>query len=162
MESIKIEKKFSAGASSVSACKQACAGGKIDEIELEAVVGNLAKVREFINSHLAKIDCSSKSGMHIDLAAEEIFVNICNYAYAPGKGNVKVMISIIEDSKVEITFVDSGMQYDPLANEDPDVTLSAEARKIGGLGIFLAKKTMDSVSYEYKDGKNVLRMTKKL
>ena len=60
-----------------------------------------------------------------------------------------------------ITFIDNGIPYDPLAKVDPDVTLSLEERDVGGLGIYLVKKTMDDILYEYKDGQNILRIKKK-
>ncbi|MBO4580147.1 MAG: anti-sigma factor antagonist [Clostridiales bacterium] len=132
----------------------------VDEIEVEAVVDNLKEVQAFIDEHLEAVDCPMKASMQISLAAEEIFVNIANYAYAPDKGNATVRIEVTKEPAVIITFVDQGVPYDPLAKEDPDVSLSAEARKIGGLGIFLTKKTMDDVVYEYKDGSNILRMKK--
>ena len=99
--------------------------------------------------------------MQIALAVEEIFVNIANYAYNPGKGNATVRVEVEKDPlTVTITFIDGGVPYDPLKKDDPDVTLSAEERSIGGLGVFLVKKTMDDVSYEYKDGKNILSIKK--
>ena len=99
----------------------------------------------------------------IDVAVEELFVNITSYAYEQGEGVAVVQISVHEDPlSVEITFIDNGVQYDPLAKEDPDVTLSAKERKKGGLGIFMVKNTMDNVSYEYKDGKNILTIKKNL
>ena len=68
-----------------------------------------------------------------------------------------------EDPKtVYVTFIDSGMPFDPLKKEDPDVTLPAEEREIGGLGIYMTKQAMDEVSYEYKDGQNILTLVKKL
>ena len=99
----------------------------------------------------------------IDIAAEELFVNIASYAYAPATGNAVIRVAMHEDPpSVEITFIDSGMRYDPLAKPDPDTTLTAGQRRIGGLGIFMVKKTMDSVRYEYKNGKNILTIKKNL
>ena len=91
--------------------------------------------------------------MQIDLAVEEIFVNIANYAYRPVREN---------PLEVTLTFLDSGAPYDPLAKEDPDITLDVKDRQIGGLGIFLVKQTMDDVKYEYKNGRNILTLTKNL
>ena len=97
----------------------------------------------------------------IDIAVEELFVNIASYAYEHGKGVAVVQVSVHEEPlSVEITFIDNGKQYDPLAKADPDTTLSAKERKKGGLGIFMVKKSMDNVSYEYKDGKNILTVRK--
>ena len=101
--------------------------------------------------------------MQIELAVEEIFVNIANYAYAPEIGRATVRVSVSDDPlTVTITFIDCGVPYDPLKRSDPDVTLSAEEREIGGLGIFMTKKVMDEVAYEYKDGQNVLTLKKRL
>ena len=133
------------------------------ELELDALVENLTQVTAFVNNHLEAIDCPMKAQMQIELAVEEIFVNIANYAYAPEKGRATVRVEVMDDSvTVTITFIDRGVAYDPLAKEDPDVTLSAQERKIGGLGIFMTKKAMDDVSYEYKDGQNILTLIKNL
>ena len=133
------------------------------ELELDALVENLTHVTAFVNNHLEAIDCPMKAQMQIELAVEEIFVNIANYAYAPEKGRATVRVEVMDDSvTVTITFIDRGVPYDPLAKEDPDVTLSAQERKIGGLGIFMTKKAMDDVSYEYKDGQNILTLIKNL
>ena len=133
----------------------------MEELKLEATKENLDKVLAFIDSNLENNDCSMKSQMQIDLAAEEIFVNIAQYSYAPATGSATIQFSVT-DGSAEITFIDSGIPYDPLAKEDPDITLSSEERQIGGLGIFLIKQYMDDVRYEYKDGKNNLTIAKKL
>ena len=134
-----------------------------NEMETEAVVENLDEVLGFIDEHLDAADCSPKVAMQIRLAAEEIFVNIASYAYQPEKGKAIVRVEITEDPlTVAITFIDHGIPYDPLKKADPDITLSAEERDIGGLGVFLAKKTMDDVTYEYKDGQNILKLKKSL
>lgn len=131
------------------------------EIEVDAEVSKLPEVLGFIDSHLEAAGCPMRTMMQIDVAAEEIFVNIANYAYTPGKGRAKIRVEVGGDPlAVTITFIDSGMHYDPLAKEDPDVTLSAEERKIGGLGVFLVKNTMDDVTYDYKDGHNILTVKK--
>ena len=99
--------------------------------------------------------------MQIDVAVDELFGNIAHYAYGTGTGPVTVRVeTLTEPPGARITFIDQGVPYDPLAKEDPDVTLSAKERKIGGLGIFLVKKSMDDVAYEYKDGQNILRIRK--
>ena len=99
----------------------------------------------------------------IDVAVEEIFVNIASYAYGDETGKVVLKIKIDNDpKKAVITFMDSGIPYDPLAKEDPDVTLSAEERQIGGLGIFMTKQFMDELEYEYTDGQNVLTLKKNI
>ena len=134
-----------------------------NELEIEASVDALQKVIDFVNTHLEAVDCSPKVQMQMEVAVEEIFVNIANYAYAPGKGNATVRVEVSEEPlTVTITFMDRGIPYDPLKREDPDVTLSAEERAIGGLGIFMTKKIMDDISYEYRDGQNILTLKKAL
>ena len=117
----------------------------------------------FVDEHLEEAGCPMKAQMQIDLAVEEIFINIANYAYRPNKGNATIRVEVSENPlQVALTFVDRGVPYDPLARQDPDITLPAEQREIGGLGIFLVKQTMDDVTYEYKDGQNILTLKKSL
>ncbi|MBQ5316783.1 MAG: ATP-binding protein [Oscillospiraceae bacterium] len=133
------------------------------ELIIDALVENLDKVTEFVDAQLEAVDCPMKIQMQVDIAVEEIFVNIAHYAYKPDVGPAKVRVDVSGDpSVVDITFIDHGVPYDPLKKEDPDVTLSAEERQIGGLGIFMVKKSMDDVSYEYRDGHNILTIKKAL
>ena len=134
-----------------------------NELEIEAVEDNLPAVQSFVEEHLEAANCSPKAQMQIGVAVEEIFVNIAHYAYAPDKGTATVRVEVTDDPvAVTITFVDHGIPYDPLAKDDPDVTLSAHERAIGGLGIFMTKKLMDDVTYEYIDGQNILTLKKKM
>lgn len=131
------------------------------EINIAAEVANINAVTDFINEELEAALCPMKAQLQIDVAIDEIFSNIAYYAYTPEKGDATVQISFSDDPKsVSITFIDSGKKYDPLAKEDPDITLSAEDRNIGGLGIYMVKKTMDNVLYEYSDGKNHFTIVK--
>ena len=133
------------------------------EITVKAVRENLAEVLGFIEAELEQADCPIKAQMQTGVAAEEIFVNIASYAYPDGAGSATVRMEITGEPKTAvITFIDSGIPYDPLAKPDPDVTLSAEERGIGGLGIFMTKKLMDEVVYEYKGGHNILTLKKQL
>ncbi len=133
------------------------------ELYIEATVDNLSEVLGFVDEQLEAADCAMKVQMQIDLAVEEIFVNIANYAYDPETGPATVRVDVTPDgSTVTITFVDNGVPYDPLAKADPDITLSADERQIGGLGIFLVKKNMDDVKYEYVNGSNILTLKKGL
>ena len=135
----------------------------MDELHIDATIENIAKVTEFVDSRLESINCPPKALMQVDLAIDELFSNIARYAYNPDVGPATVRIEVEnEPLAVIITFIDHGVPYDPLKKDDPDVTLSAEDREIGGLGIFLVKKTMDDVVYEYKDGQNILRIKKNL
>lgn len=131
-------------------------------LTVEATTENLYEVLGFIDERLEAADCSPATQMRIDLAVEEIFVNVANYAYAPQTGDVTVTFAVEEPMTAVITFEDSGVPYDPLKKEDPDVTLDARERQIGGLGIFMVKKNVDDLSYEYRDGKNVLKIKKAL
>ena len=140
-------------------------GGKnfVKEITTDADVNNLDEVIAFVNEQLEVHDCSPKVQMQIDVAVEELFVNIAHYAYNPDTGPATVRVELQENPlSVVITFIDNGVPYDPLAKPDPDVTLSAEEREIGGLGIYMVKKSMDNIEYEYKDGQNILRIQKNL
>ena len=129
-------------------------------ITLDATTDNLQTVLDFIDAILDENDCPMKTKLQIDIAVEEIFVNIANYAYASGTGKATVCAAV-EDREVTITLTDSGTHFNPLLKEDPDITISAEERDIGGLGILMTKKSMDSVSYEYKDQQNALTLKKK-
>lgn len=131
------------------------------ELTIDATIENTAAVTAFVDEQLEQLDCPMKTQMQVDIAIDELFSNIAHYAYNPEVGPATVRVEVIEQPlAVVITFIDNGVPYDPLANADPDITLSAEERKIGGLGIYLVKKTMDDVSYEYKDGQNILRIKK--
>lgn len=134
-----------------------------NELDIEAELENLPQVQTFVEERLAKVDYPAATAMQISIAIEEIFVNIANYAYMPGKGKVVVRVEVCEAPiSVSITFIDHGIPYDPLAKADPDVTLPAGERQIGGLGIFMTKKIMDDVAYTYQDGKNILTLKKNL
>jgi anti-sigma regulatory factor (Ser/Thr protein kinase) len=133
------------------------------ELKLTATVESLDEVLAFIDTELESVDCPMKVQMQLDVAVEELYVNIAHYAYAPGTGEATVSIDITQDPlNVTITFKDSGIPFDPTAKADPDVTLSAQERQIGGLGIYMAKKGTDEMKYEYKDGQNILSISKKL
>ena len=133
------------------------------ELTLPATIENIETVIDFVNGQLEEIKCPLKAQMQIDIAIDELFGNIAHEAYNPETGPATVRVEVTEDPiAVVITFIDRGVPYDPLKKEDPDITLSAEERAIGGLGIFMVKKTMDEISYEYKDGKNILRIKKNM
>ncbi len=133
-----------------------------DELVLPARTENLTAFQDFADERLGE-DCPFRTKMQIELVVEEIFINIASYAYAPGEGDAAMQVERSEDpAAVTITFRDRGVPYDPLQREDPDVNAMAEARQIGGLGIFLTKQLMDEVRYEYTGGQNVLTMKKLL
>ena len=133
------------------------------ELTLQASLEKLDEVLAFVEENLEKNDCPMKVLMQVQIAVEEIFVNISHYAYDSEQGTVTIRVEVGGDPlQVIITFIDQGVPYDPLQKEDPDVTLSAEERQIGGLGIFMVKKSMDDMTYEYVNGKNILTICKKI
>lgn len=133
------------------------------ELTIDAAIKNIETVTDFINAELEALDCPIKAETQIDVAIDELFGNIAHYAYNHETGKATVRIEVENDPlAVIITFIDNGKPFNPLEAEDPDITQSAEERKIGGLGIFLVKKTMDMIDYEYKDGQNILMIKKNL
>ena len=173
----------------------------MNEITVKALVDNLGTVTDFVDDFLDSHDCPMKVQMQIDIAIDEIFSNICHYAYGDsgnpigaidsegsgdsadsvdsvGEATIRVEFVDAEASDpdaqtsktddadasarkaIALTFIDNGVPYNPLEKEDPDTTLSAEDRKIGGLGIYMVKKNMDEMEYEYSEGKNILSMKK--
>nr|WP_297763791.1 ATP-binding protein [uncultured Butyrivibrio sp.] len=135
----------------------------MERLEVQATKENLLEVSAFVEGYLEKLDCPMKTMMQISVAVEEIYINIASYAYGDSIGMAEILIDHDQAlNSVSITFKDSGVPYDPLAKEDPDITLSAEERAVGGLGIFMVKKSMDDMKYKYEDGKNVLTIVKKL
>ena len=132
------------------------------EIRLPARVENIDMVTDFVNEQLDELGCPVKAQIQIAVAIDEIFGNIARYAYGDEEGEAVVRVEGGDNNgSVTITFMDSGMPFDPLKRDDPDVTLSASERSIGGLGIFVVKRTMDSIDYKYEDNKNVLSIHKK-
>ena len=133
------------------------------ELTIAATVDNIGAVTAFVDEQLEALDCPMKAQMQIDIAIDELFGNIAHYAYNPEVGEATVRVEVTEDPlSVIITFIDGGVPYDPLAAADPDTTLSADERAIGGLGIFMVKKSMDEISYRYENGSNILSIRKNL
>ena len=128
-----------------------------------AKTDSLSDVLGFVEETLESFECSMKIQTAICVAIEEVFVNVAHYAYPENEGDMSLNITF-DDTNREVTFrmTDKGVPFDPLEKPDPDITLSAEDREIGGLGIFITKKTMDSLTYAYEDGENILTMTKKI
>ena len=133
----------------------------MEKITVDALLDNLQAVVDFATEKLEARDCSIKVVMQTELVIEEIFVNIASYAYHPEIGPATFCMEFEENpNAVLMTFIDGGKPYNPLEQEAPDTTLSIEERDVGGLGIFLVKKNVDEIAYEYTDGKNILRMKK--
>ena len=133
----------------------------MEKLTVEATVENLPQVTDFIIESLEEKNCPPKILMQMELVIEELFVNVAHYAYRPDVGKCTVLKEFEENPRaIILTFIDSGVPYNPLEHEDPDTSLGVEEREIGGLGIFLVKRNVDEITYEYKEGKNVLRLKK--
>ncbi len=135
----------------------------MEQLRIPANIEQLGAVMEFVDEVLERGDCPLEIRTLIDVAVEEIFVNIASYAYTSDKGVAELNAGFEgEPRRAVITFKDSGVPYDPLENPDPDISLSAEERSVGGLGIFLVKQIMDKVGYRYENGQNILTLEKRL
>lgn len=133
------------------------------ELTVDATVESIRVITEFVDEQLEQLGCPMKAQVQIDIAIDELFSNIVHYAYHPEVGPATVRVEVVEDPlSVVITFIDQGVPYDPLAKADPNVNLSAEEREAGGLGIYIVKKNMNEITYEYKDGRNILRIRKEI
>ena len=132
------------------------------EITVAAALDSLDTVLRFVDGQMEQAGCPLKLMTQVDMAVEEIFVNIARYAFSPErKGEATVRCSVGGSPlQVTIQFLDDGVPFNPLAKKDADITLSAEERGIGGLGILMVKRSMDAVDYTYEDGKNILTIQK--
>lgn len=129
------------------------------EITLPAVTGNLETVNAFVEEALEAVQCPPRSAMQLMVALEELYVNVAHYAYARDTGNITVQVDT-QSGKAVIRLIDRGVAFDPLSASDPDTTLSAEDRPIGGLGVFMVKKSMDVFTYERVDEQNIVTIAK--
>ena len=133
------------------------------ELTVPATLENIAVVTAFVDEQLEALDCTMKAQMQIDVAIDELFGNIAHYAYGSGTGDATVRFEFDEQTRsASVTFIDGGAPFNPLEKADPDVTLSAEAREIGGLGIFMVKKSMDKLEYSRENGHNELTIHKRI
>lgn len=136
---------------------------KTRELLINAVDDNLDEVQDFVNDDLRRLTDDMRLEMIMSIAVEEIFVNVSHYAYEYKGGDLIVRTYLLDDPRgIKVVFEDGGPYFDPLKKPDPDVTLDVEQREIGGLGIFMVKKTMDEVSYRRENGENILTIRKKL
>lgn len=131
------------------------------EITVDATIDNVQTITDFVDERLEEMNCPVKAQMQLNIVIDELCSNVARYAYSDRTGKVTVSVDTVDKPmKVWLTFTDEGVPYNPLAKEDPDITLSAEERKLGGLGIYMVKKMMDEFRYEYKDGKNIVTVCK--
>ncbi len=132
----------------------------MEEIRIDASRENTDIILSALDRQLEKVGCPEKIQYALDVAVEEIFGNICQYAYE-GKGEASIRICVLEDM-AKITFIDSGKPFNPLERARVDVVELAESDELGGLGILMVKESMDDVSYDYIDGRNHLTIEKRL
>lgn len=129
------------------------------EIVVDSAIDNISKITAFVNEKLESYNTLARTRMQFDVAIDEICSNIIKHGYQNGEG--KISVTVINDgTSTSLVFKDSAIPFNPVEAVDPDVTLSAEERGIGGLGIYMVKKSMDDMRYEYKDGQNILTITK--
>jgi anti-sigma regulatory factor (Ser/Thr protein kinase) len=134
----------------------------MNKLTVPAKIENLQKVMNFLGDQLDSVDYVMKARLQLELSIEEAYVNIAGYAYKE-EGKVIICCDVDEDSlQITVQFIDCGIPYNPLKNKDPDILQDIKEKEIGGLGILLIKKNVDYLSYEYKDGKNILTIGKKL
>lgn len=126
----------------------------------DAVSENLDQVLAYLDIQLESWDCPLRAQMQLDVAVEELFVNIANYAYGGNRGTAQISVDLLPERIVQVTFCDTGIPYNPLQKPDPDINIPLEERQIGGLGIYLVKKSMDEVLYRYENGQNILTIRK--
>ena len=133
----------------------------MNTITVSAKIENLPTVLNFINNQLNDLNVIGSILFQLELVIEEVFVNIARYAYVGGEGEVTINTRIEENPlQIIVEFTDSGVPFNPLENEDPDFSLKPEEKEIGGLGIHLVKKNVDSVRYQFRKGMNVLTLKK--
>ena len=144
-------------------CIEYCGKPTIKEITVSARIDSQPQVTGFVEAELDALDCPDTDRAQINIAIDELFGNIARYAYPDSEGEVTVRVKTDKcHSEITVMFIDSGNPFNPLEKEEPDVTLPARRRKVGGLGIHIVKSSMDEISYEYKDGKNILSIRKKI
>lgn len=132
-------------------------------LTVEANIENIETVTDFVNDQLKLMGCSKRAMRQIDVALDELFSNVCNYAYGSETGHATIKVKELpESNSVQITLEDTGIPFDPLSHDDPDVSKRLEDRAIGGLGILMVKRTMNKVHYEYSKGVNTLTVVKTL
>jgi sigma-B regulation protein RsbU (phosphoserine phosphatase) len=135
-------------------------GIKWKGLNVEADAENLNTVFDFVHTELEKAGCPPKIQLQIDIAVEEVFINIASYSYHPDRGAAIIRAAVF-GNEIWLEFEDSGRPYNPLEKSDPDITAGVEERPIGGMGIFMVKNLMDTAEYRYEDNKNLFTLKKK-
>jgi anti-sigma regulatory factor (Ser/Thr protein kinase) len=132
-------------------------------LRVNADIKNLGEAKDFVHEKLGLTECSEKNKMSICLSVEEIFMNVCSYAYAPELGDVILEVTFNKNKDVVyITIIDMGTPYNPLKRDKLDIENHVKKRQVGGLGIFMTQKIMDNMTYEYTNHENRLTLEKSL
>ena len=135
-------------------------GSNMDEIILKSNLDNLNPLLVTVEDLLEDKRISTKSKLQLELIIEELFVNICNYAYEK-EGQVKIQYGLFENPlRIVMNFIDEGVEFNPLNKEKPDLTLDADQREIGGLGLTIVRKNVDKLDYKYENNQNILTIEK--
>lgn len=133
------------------------------QMTVAATVQNMERVADFVDGQLEAMGCAKEVRIPIAIAVDELFANIAFYAYRTDTGSVIIRVERQGTPlRAVVTFIDTGIPYNPLDRKEPDTGLTVEERGIGGLGIYIVKKSMDNVTYEYKDGQNILKIEKRI
>ena len=131
------------------------------ELTVDAKLENMREIKSFVGAELEAMGCPDETRKQLFIVIDELFTNVASYAYAGGEGFATVRLELeAEPRAVVLTLLDGGVPFDPLTMKAPDTSLKARERKIGGLGIFMVRRLTDEISYEYADGKNILRIKK--
>lgn len=130
-----------------------------EDFVVTSEINNIEKVIDFVNAELKKRNADPKVIGQMDVAIDEIFSNIVKFAYSPNIGDVCISTKL-KDNMFELSFIDNGKQFNPLLQDDPKLKSYKKLDKVGGLGIFITKNTMDNVTYEYKNNHNILTLYK--
>lgn len=133
------------------------------DITVAAILDNISMVTAFVDEELMRIGCPRKANAQIDICIDEIFANIAQYAYGSDTGDVTLHIEFDEAERLfSLSFIDCGQPFDPRDVPEPDITSPLEERPIGGLGLFMVKNLMDSMTYQHEDGRNILTIQKRI
>lgn len=134
---------------------------KSNTITVKADINSIPFVNELVENFLEDLGISKKIQMQINVVIDEILSNIAQYSFGEAVGMATIIYEYDSQERIlSITFIDDGIEYNPLNSQTPDITLDAEERDFGGLGIFMVKKFTDDLLYEYKDGYNHFTLKK--
>ena len=134
----------------------------MQKLKIKNEISNLDLVAETIEELGEEYSLSTKIIFEINLAVDELLTNIIKYAYAePDTNYIEISIEISEDN-IKIIFSDTGIEFDPLSVDEPDLNLSIDKKPIGGLGIHFVKQKVDEINYKRINNKNILSITKRI